>query len=201
MRQASLFAMTEAEKLASDSDELYTPAWYIDALGQIDLDPAACFGRQMAAVNYTVEDDGLAQPWAANVIHVNPPYSNPLQERFVRKAVAEWQAERAGCVVMLIQAGVSAAYWHECIWPHALLVGFPRGRIAFCGANGVPTKTGGSFSSAVIVLADDNNNDARRIVSDLSDAARRAGHQIAWCGWMNNRFEPWDDLPWREVSK
>jgi len=179
--QGTFLGRTDAEKLISDSGSLYTPQWYIDALGPIDLDPSACFGRQHATVNYTIDDDGLAHDWFARVVHLNPDYRNPTQERFVRHACDQHQRCHTGVIVMLIQAGVSSSYWHECIWPHAKWVGFPEGLIAFCGANGVPTKGGGSFSSAVVFLvAPGHEAEAQWIKDNLTAAAADNGHPIAW---------------------
>jgi phage N-6-adenine-methyltransferase len=180
MSQATLFNRTEAEKLSGDSDELFTPQWYLDALGPIDLDPAACFGRQVARVNFTRDDDGLSRKWEGKVVHVNPPYSSPLQGRFVRHAFKQYLDGGTGVIVMLIQASTSASYWHECIWPHAQWIGFPKGRISFCGANGVPTAGGGTFSSAVVIFDEDGLFGAGEIKSRLTTAAEENGHPIAW---------------------
>ena len=79
-----LFPVTEGKT----SDECYTPASLFEVLDiRFDLDPASC-PRELSAVPadriYTVEDDGLAQPWFGRV-WLNPPYSNPTPwvERFL----------------------------------------------------------------------------------------------------------------------
>lgn len=58
------------------SPELWRPL--ADAVGGFDLDPAA--GAESAPIaenRYTVEDDGLSQPWYGNVF-LNPPGSEKL---------------------------------------------------------------------------------------------------------------------------
>lgn len=61
----------------SSSDEWYTPDSFVQALGPFDLDPCthAQRGTQLAPKFYTLEDNGLAQPWAGRV-WCNPPFSD-----------------------------------------------------------------------------------------------------------------------------
>ena len=68
------------------SDEWYTPQWIIDVLGEFDLDPCSPIGRPFdtAKVHYTKEDDGLSRVSSGRV-WLNPPYSRPLVEQFVKK--------------------------------------------------------------------------------------------------------------------
>lgn len=70
------------------TDDYYTPRWIFDALEtQFDLDVAAPPGGISwlpASHYYTIEDDGLSQPWTGRV-WMNPPYSNvtPWIHRFI----------------------------------------------------------------------------------------------------------------------
>ena len=66
----------------NQGDEWYTPSWLFDALG-IDkfwADVCAPLDRTHSAVpaerHFTIEDDGLAQPWDG-IVWCNPPYSKP----------------------------------------------------------------------------------------------------------------------------
>ena len=62
------------------SDEWYTPAILFNQLGlEFDLDVASAFNSNThvpADQRYTIEHDGLTQPWIGRV-WMNPPYSKP----------------------------------------------------------------------------------------------------------------------------
>ncbi len=62
------------------SDEWYTPAILFNQLGlDFDLDVASAFNSKThvpADRRYTINDDGLTQPWIGRV-WMNPPYSKP----------------------------------------------------------------------------------------------------------------------------
>src|SRR5258708_4523075 len=65
----------------SDENEWYTPRWLFDALGiKFAIDVCAPLDRTHSAVpadrHFTIEDDGLAQPWDG-IAWCNPPYSTP----------------------------------------------------------------------------------------------------------------------------
>ena len=77
---------TRLEKSVRSSDEWYTPKEILDALGKFDLDPCAPIHPlwPTAEVMYDQNIDGLSQIWEGRV-WLNPPYSRPLIELFVRK--------------------------------------------------------------------------------------------------------------------
>lgn len=71
------------------SDDYYTPRWVFDALAlRFDLDVSAPPGGVAwipADRFYTMENDGLAQPWTGRV-WMNPPFSAPAP--WVRRFIA-----------------------------------------------------------------------------------------------------------------
>lgn len=95
-------------------DEWYTPQWMFAALGlRFDLDVCAPVDRTNAAVPadrfFTLEDDGLAQPWDG-LVWCNPPYSDP--EPWARRMIAH------GAGVLLSHVPINGLWcldvWHTC---------------------------------------------------------------------------------------
>ena len=94
--------------LSSITDEWQTPLVYLDsvrqALGEIDLDPAAGDAenkrRVGAKVAYDINDDGLAQDWKGRTF-LNPPYGR-LAKRFVEKLLFHVGAGDVESAVVLL---------------------------------------------------------------------------------------------------
>ena len=76
------------ERSDNTTVEWYTPKKIIRSLGEFDLDP--CTSEIAYAMNnsakyyFTKEDDGLNKEWFGRV-WLNPPYSQPLISKFVKK--------------------------------------------------------------------------------------------------------------------
>lgn len=76
-----------------------------------DLDVAACAEAHCAPRYYTIDDDGLRQPWNAPHVWCNPPYSDIGP--WVARA---WEQMRAGAcelVAMLLPATRSEQPWWQ----------------------------------------------------------------------------------------
>jgi transcriptional regulator with XRE-family HTH domain len=119
--------------VGASRDERLTPPDLLDkiinVIGSIDLDPCAHpQSKIQASTSYYAEDDGLAQPWRACTIYINPPYSSAAA--FMRKANQTWKAGHCKTVLALLQVQMHHHWVHEYLAGQADIF-FLRGRIAF----------------------------------------------------------------------
>lgn len=149
--RAKLYGKAYAEAFGKDhnhraqgtgQNEWYTPAQYIEAarlvLGGIELDPASSDIAQktvQAERYFTKADDGLAKPWKARSVWLNPPYSQPEIWNFVEKLIAELTSGNVGSAILLTHNYTDTAWFHhaESI---AAAICFTRGRVKFVDADG-----------------------------------------------------------------
>ena len=122
-------------------NEWYTPPQYIEAarkvLGVIELDPASSEIAQRAVQAqryFTVDDNGLAQPWAGTV-WLNPPYSQPEIGDFCQKLVTELTEGNVTEAILLTHNYTDTGWFHmaESI---AAAICFTKGRIKFVDQDG-----------------------------------------------------------------
>lgn len=126
------------------TDEWLTPPDLIEALGPFDLDPCSPGDRRpwdTAAKHYSLEDDGLRQPWEGRV-WLNPPYSD------MRRWLARLAEHDNGTA--LIFARTETALWFDLVWGRASGVLFMRGRLNFHYVNGKRAKANSGAPSALI---------------------------------------------------
>ena len=112
------------------TDEWYTPKWIIDLLGSFDLDPCSPEHRPFdtANVHWTKQQDGLKMPWGKTEdvrVWLNPPYSRPLVEQFIRK-----MADHNNGIALLVNRQDNVM-WQEVIFPTAASMIFMRHRVQF----------------------------------------------------------------------
>lgn len=107
------------------NDEWLTPPEIVRACGQFDLDPCAPIVRpwDTAARHFTVEDDGLSQPWAGRV-WCNPPFGREAI-KWLRRMVEH------GNGIALIPARTETVMFYETVWGAADAVLFIQGRPHF----------------------------------------------------------------------
>lgn len=142
-------ATPEAEKAAKNDhrikgtglNEWYTPAEYLDAarevLGGFDLDPAssAQANETVGAKNFfTIDDDGIAQPWQGSV-WLNPPYSQPAIAQFSEKLASEWESGHITAAIALTHNYTDTA-WFQRLAKACSAICFTRGRIGFLNPEG-----------------------------------------------------------------
>lgn len=101
------------------------------------VDVAASASNARCDRFFSADDDGLAQPWAGEIVWCNPPYSDIRP--WVEKAWAEHG--RARRIVMLLPANrTEQGWWQDLVEPYrdragfGLTVEFMRGRLRFVRA-------------------------------------------------------------------
>lgn len=110
------------------SDNWKTPEYFYKELDNefnFDFDPCPYNEGEL-------EFDGLQVEWG-NANYINPPYSRPLKDKFVLKAIDE--SKKGKICVMLLPVSTSTKLFHDHILPNASDIRFVRGRIKFIGRN------------------------------------------------------------------
>ena len=129
--------MARVEALhSSESAEWYTPSDVAElgraTMGGIDLDPASCAAANeiiRALAYYTVEDDGIAQPWYGRV-WLNPPYGRDdahvsNQGIWSRRLIEEYTSGRVEQAMLLINA-VPDRRWFHPLWRFPISFAYRR---------------------------------------------------------------------------
>lgn len=142
--------IAQHERVADGKDEWLTPPEIIKALGEFDLDPCSPVKRPWptALQHFTVEDNGLAQPWSGRV-WLNPPYGTETGKWMQR--IAEH-----GDGIALIFARTETETWFEWVWPKMAGILFLKGRLAFYHVDGHRARTNAGAPSALIAYGELN---------------------------------------------
>jgi ParB family chromosome partitioning protein len=134
-------------RLMQKSTEWYTPTTILRAvravLGHIELDPASCADANVnvqASRYYDQHMNGLAQPWHAQTLWLNPPYCKTgamsNQERWTCKLITEYEAGHVKEAILLVNAATETR-WFQRLYAYPLC--FVRGRIRFLSPQGTCT--------------------------------------------------------------
>jgi phage N-6-adenine-methyltransferase len=133
-----------AQSQNSGTHDWHTPSNFIEAarltMGSIDLDPASseiANKRVQATTFFTAETNGLDKPWSGNV-WMNPPYTQPLIEQFVKKLIQELPNINQACVIV---NNATDTTWFHILLEHYAVACLIKGRVKFLepiGSKGNP---------------------------------------------------------------
>lgn len=132
------------------TDEWYTPIEFIQALGHFDCDPASPIDQKWktADVMYTKKDDGLKQEWKGRV-WLNPPYSSPLIQQFVKK-----MGEHKNGIALLMPKFGSVMFRND-VFPNCDGIFILEKRIKFFDQNWAQQKS--PVSTSILVAYGEEN--------------------------------------------
>jgi hypothetical protein len=129
------------------TDSWITPKWLIDRIGPFDLDPCACIPQPWpcASRQYTIEDNGLLQPWKG-LVYCNPPYG---------KQTAAWLDRMAlhGNGIVLVFARTETKMFFNAVWGKCDAILFLRGRLTFHFPDGDGSKAGHNSGGPSVLIA------------------------------------------------
>lgn len=133
-------------------NEWLTPPELLAKLGQFDLDPCAPINRPWSSAkkHYTVEDDGLVQPWFGRVF-CNPPYDTHLISQFIKRCVEHKNT------IALTFARTDTRLFQELIFANADAILFIKGRLSFYHVTG---KKGGTAGAPSCLISFNKENTA-----------------------------------------
>lgn len=133
-------------------DEWLTPPELLRELGPFDLDPCSPVNRpwDTARQHYTINDDGLLQPWSGRV-WLNPPYG---------REAAAWLDKLGGHGngIALIFARTETEMFFKQVWNRADALLFLRGRLHFHHVNGDRAAANAGAPSVLIAYGENNVN-------------------------------------------
>lgn len=133
------------ENAVSGTDVWLTPPPLLVKLGAFDLDPCSPLNRpwDTAKTHYTIEDDGLNQPWFGRV-WMNPPYGRGMDKWMLK--LKHHAQTGAGTGIALIFARTETKTFFDYVWDGADAILFIKGRIKFFTPEGKEAGTAGSPS-------------------------------------------------------
>lgn len=129
---------------ATGKNQWLTPPELLAKLGKFDLDPCSPINRPWptATQHYTIEDDGLKQPWFGRC-WVNPPYDTQLIIQFIERCVEHKNA------IALTFARTETKLFQELIFKKAHSILFIKGRLSFHHVTGERGGTAGAPSCLI----------------------------------------------------
>lgn len=131
-------------------NEWLTPPELLEKLGHFDLDPCAPIDPPWVTAQryYTVEDNGLIQPWVGRVF-CNPPYETHLISQFIKRC-----AEHEN-VIALTFVRTDTRLFQDLIFTNADSILFIKGRLRFYHVTG---ERGGSAGAPSCLISFNKEN-------------------------------------------
>ena len=144
----------------SKTEVWLTPPHILQALGPFDLDPCAAVDQPWptAGKHYTINDDGLSQPWCGRV-WLNPPYGRKI-DQWMRHMAAHNHG------IALIFARTETAMFFESVWPAATGLMFLQGRVHFHFPNGTRAPANAGAPSVLIAYGEEDGRVLERAPID-----------------------------------
>jgi hypothetical protein len=150
------------EVYGSKNVDWYTPPWIFDRIGlRFDLDPCQppCGIPWIPADrSYSIQDDGLKQPWVGRV-WLNPPYG-----KYTYDWLERMHNHRNG--IALVFARTDCAWFHEFV-VNADGILFLRGRVKFVDGLGVTARAGTPGSGSMLIAWGESNVSSLRGLCDI----------------------------------
>src|ERR1035437_8150885 len=141
--------MNTAFERTVSKDEWLTPKHIIDALAPFDLDPCASKVQpwRTAEKTFTIDDNGLIQPWKG-FVWMNPPYGTQTQKWFRRLT-------EHGNGIALTFARTETRMFFESVWSKASAIFFIKSRLSFCDTAGNAASNSAVAPSFLIAYGDE----------------------------------------------
>jgi site-specific DNA-methyltransferase (adenine-specific) len=120
--------------MSSLTDDWGTPSEFYATLNHefgFTLDVAASATNAKCPRYFSIDTDGLSQPWAPETCWMNPPYGRGIGAWMAK---AWHEATLGATVVGLIPARTDTAWWHNYV-AKAAEIRFVRGRLKFDGTD------------------------------------------------------------------
>lgn len=130
-------------------DEWLTPPEIITALGPFDLDPCSPINPpwKIGTKQYTIEDDGLVQPWEG-FVWCNPPYG-----RMAKNWLTKLRNHPEGGIALIFARTETDMFVTE-VWEEADALLFLYGRLFFYHVTGEKAKSNSGAPSVLIAYGE-----------------------------------------------
>lgn len=149
-------------------DEWETPKWIFWRLNTVfgfTVDAAATRDNRKCRNYWTIDDDGLKQPWLNHIVFCNPPFTDGSYKRWIEKAKREHVINSVESVLVLPFKPETKAF--RPLWLYAKYLIIPYRRIKYDPPQGKVLENNGAptFPSCVACFTyrELTNNDIKTL--------------------------------------